>query len=297
MTFREMLKQAEARLTEAGVTDAGYDARVLLERAYHLDTARYLAVSGETPEEYVRDPAERQAAAETFAKDLRKRAERIPLQQILGEVEFYGHVFKVNASVLCPRQDTEVLVEAVIQDPAPGSALLDLCTGSGCIAISVLADREITYALGVDISEEALRVAEFNRRQVLEPEKQDRLTLLRSDLYEAVPEYLRERKLPGFDILVSNPPYIPSRVVDTLEPEVRDHEPRLALDGAEDGLLFYRRLLKDARSFLNPGGRIYFEIGYDQGEAVRRMMEDKGFHDVEVIRDFGGNDRVVKGYV
>ena len=203
----------------------------------------------------------------------------------------------MNASVLCPRQDTEVLVEAVIQDPAPGNALLDLCTGSGCIVISILAAREISHALGVDISEEALRVAEFNRRQVLEPEKQDRLTLLRSDLYEAVPEYLRERKLPGFDILVSNPPYIPSRIMDTLEPEVREHEPRLALDGAEDGLLFYRRLLKDARSFLNPGGRIYFEIGYDQGEAVRRMMEDKGFHDVEVIRDFGGNDRVVKGYV
>ena len=188
-------------------------------------------------------------------------------------------------------------MEAVIQDPAPGNALLDLCTGSGCIVISILAAREISHALGVDISEEALRVAEFNRRQVLEPEKQDRLTLLRSDLYEAVPEYLRERKLPGCDILVSNPPYIPSRIMDTLEPEVREHEPRLALDGAEDGLLFYRRLLKDARSFLNPGGRIYFEIGYDQGEAVRRMMEDKGFHDVEVIRDFGGNDRVVKGYV
>lgn len=297
MTFREMLKQAEVRLTEAGVTDAGYDARVLLERAYHLDTARYLAVSGETPEEYVRDPAARQAAAEAFAKDIRKRAERIPLQQILGEVEFYGHVFKVNAHVLCPRQDTEVLVEAAIQDPAPCNALLDLCTGSGCIAISILADREIKHVLGVDISEEALEVAEFNRTHVLETEKQGRLTLLRSDLYAEVPEYLREQQLPGFDILVSNPPYIPSRVVDTLDPEVRDHEPRIALDGAEDGLLFYRRLLKDAMAYLNPGGRIYVEIGYDQGEAVRRMMENRGFHNVEVIRDFGGNDRVVKGYV
>ena len=210
-----------------------------------------------------------------------------------------GLEFCVSPQVLIPRQDTETLVEQVLADLFPQKRtasdsgrlrLLDLCTGSGCIAISlgVLGNfREIT---GADISREALKVAEKNRRHLLPDcvleEKKMAFRLIESDVFEGLSGEI-------FDVIVSNPPYIPSGVIEGLEPEVRDHEPRIALDGDADGLKFYRKVAEESGRFLSPGGRLYLEIGYDQGEAVSRLLEAAGFIEVNVIKDIPGLDRVV----
>ena len=214
---------------------------------------------------------------------LEKRSAHIPLQQIIGRQSFMGLDFYVDENVLIPRQDTELLVEEALQELHDGMRILDMCTGSGCILLSLLKYSNDCEGIGADISEEALKVAERTRVQL----GLENAAFIRSDLFEAV-----EGK---FDLLVSNPPYICSDVIDTLMPEVREHEPRQALDGSADGLHFYRRILADCRAYLKPGGMLLFEIGYDQGEAVKRLMEENGFLEVEVKKDYGGLDRVVLG--
>ena len=192
--------------------------------------------------------------------------------------------FSVNENVLIPRQDTEILVEEVMKDLHGGCSILDLCTGSGCILISLLRYSNECHGVGVDLSGEALKVAGENAARLIPKED---YAFLEGDLFE---------KVEGrFDVLTSNPPYIPSKVVDGLMPEVRDHEPRMALDGMEDGLHFYRRILKECPPYLNGGAQIFFEIGFDQGEDVKRLMEDAGCMDVRVIKDYAGLDRVVTG--
>ena len=214
---------------------------------------------------------------------LEKRSAHIPLQQIIGRQSFMGLDFYVDENVLIPRQDTELLVEEALKELHDGMRILDMCTGSGCILLSLLKYSNDCEGIGADISEEALKVVERNRVQL----GLENAAFIRSDLFEAV-----EGK---FDLLVSNPPYICSDVIDTLMPEVREHEPRQALDGSADGLHFYRRILAECRAYLKPGGMLLFEIGYDQGEAVKRLMEENGFLEVEVKKDYGGLDRVVLG--
>lgn len=274
MNYREAFETGKGTLAAAGIEEAELDARLLLEEICGTDR-NTLLVHGD------RNVTEEELAQ--YKEMLEKRSAHIPLQQIIGRQSFMGLEFYVDENVLIPRQDTELLVEEALQELHDGMRILDMCTGSGCILLSLLKYSNDCEGIGADISEEALKVAERNRVQL----GLKNAAFIRSDLFEAV-----EGK---FDLLVSNPPYICSDVIDTLMPEVREHEPRQALDGSADGLHFYRRILAECRTYLKPGGILLFEIGYDQGEAVKRLMEENGFLEVEVKKDYGGLDRVVLG--
>ena len=278
MNYRECFEKGKGALADAGIEEAALDARLLLEHICGTDRNTLLVHGDRTvsPEE------EKQ-----YLDAVERRSRRIPLQQITGQQEFMGLPFWVNSNVLIPRQDTEVLVEEVLKHTHDGMRILDMCTGSGCILISILHYSNDCEGLGVDISPPALEVAEENAERLLSGRTGVSARFLQSDLFEAVDG--------KYDILVSNPPYIRSTVVDTLMPEVRDYEPRIALDGEEDGLAFYRRILSDCRKNLKKGGMLFFEIGYDQAEDVKGMMEQSGFLEVTVKKDFGGLDRVVFG--
>lgn len=278
MTYRECYEQGCRTLQAAGIEEAALDARLLLEAVCGTDR-NDLLVHGEQP-----------VAPETEEKYLnwiRQRAEHIPLQQLTGEQGFMGLTFSVNENVLIPRQDTEILVEEVLKELHDGMRVLDMCTGSGCILLSLLHYSNDCEGLGVDLSAEALEVAGRNVLKVLTPEKAEHAHFLQSDLFEKV-----EGK---FEIIVSNPPYIASAEVEKLMPEVRDHEPRMALDGTEDGLYFYRCIIEEAGKHLVSSGMLFFEIGYDQGQAVSELMRTKGYCEVQVVQDYAGLDRVVFG--
>lgn len=275
MTYQQLYAFGKEALREAGVPESDLDARLLLEHACGI-TRSDLYAHGD-----VRADKQREA---TFLELIQKRAKRIPLQHLTGTQDFMGLSFQVNENVLIPRQDTEILVEEVMRDLHGGSAILDLCTGSGCILISLLNYSNDCHGVGVDLSAAALNVARENAGRLI-PDKD--YVFLESDLFEKV-----EGK---FDVLTSNPPYIPSKVVDELMPEVREHEPRMALDGMEDGLHFYRRILRECPPYLNGGANVFFEIGHDQGKAVSDLMKEAGFMEVQVIKDYAGLDRVACG--
>lgn len=285
MTYREAINLGEKVLNMADVADAKIDAWLLLEMVCKIDRSfYYLHMEDEVAEEQLSE----------YEIALRKRAEHVPLQYIVGEAEFMGLKFKVNSNVLIPRQDTETLVEQVLQEQKdPDIRLLDLCTGSGCIALSLAVMGGYRDVTAADLSEAALKVAAENADHLLQERRKEgcRFTLRRGDLFEALK--------PGerFDVLTSNPPYIPTEVVRGLEPEVKDHEPWMALDGTEDGLAFYRRIVHESKAWLNPGACIYLEIGYDQGEAVSRLLEAAGFCNIQVIKDLPGLDRVVRAEI
>ncbi len=278
MTYRECYEQGCRTLQAAGIEEAALDARLLLETVCGTDR-NDLLVHGEQP---VAPEAE-----EKYLNWIRQRAEHIPLQQLTGEQDFMGLTFSVNEHVLIPRQDTEILVEEVLKELHDGMRVLDMCTGSGCILLSLLHYSNDCEGLGVDLSAEALEVAGRNVLKVLTPEKAEHAHFLQSDLFEKV-----EGK---FEIIVSNPPYIASAEVEKLMPEVRDHEPRMALDGTEDGLYFYRRIIEEAGKYLVSSGMLFFEIGYDQGQAVSELMRTEGYCEVQVVQDYAGLDRVVFG--
>ncbi len=279
MRYRECYQKGVSLLKAAGVPDAALDAELLLEHVCGTTRSDLLAhgdreVPGGQVEEY-------QAL-------LGLRASRIPLQHITGEQEFMGLSFQVNEHVLIPRQDTEILVEQALKILKPGMNILDMCTGSGCILISLLYYGKGCRGTGVDVSAKALEIAEGNGRQLLDDRVlQAPLCWVQSDLFtEVTGEY---------DVIVSNPPYIPTKVTRELMPEVRDHEPLQALDGKEDGLFFYRCIAGQAGEYLKPGGWIFFEIGWDQATDVSELMLQSGFQDVKVIKDYAGLDRVVCG--
>ena len=219
--------------------------------------------------------------AEDYLHLLKRRGEHMPLQYLTGEAWFYGYSFRVNQHVLIPRQDTEVLVEEALKRAMPGMRILDLCTGSGCILLSVLKEASVT-GVGTDISPEALLVAELNRKRL-----GVHASWIESDLFE---------KVGGtFQMILSNPPYIRSSVISELDPEVREHEPLQALDGQEDGLYFYRKIVKESGGYLSPGGWLCLEIGYDQGEDLQHLLKAHGYIEIEIIKDLAGNDRVAVG--
>ena len=278
MTYRECYEKGSRILNEAGIEEFTLDARLLLEAVCGTNR-NDLLVHGEQPVE--------PEAEEKYFGWIGKRAGRIPLQQLTGEQDFMGLTFTVNENVLIPRQDTEILVEEVLKELHDGMRILDMCTGSGCILLSLLHYSNDCEGLGVDLSAEALEVAGRNVLKVLTPEKAEHAHFLQSDLFEKV-----EGK---FEIIVSNPPYIASAEVEKLMPEVRDHEPRMALDGTEDGLHFYRRIIEEAGKHLVSSGMLFFEIGYDQGQAVSELMRTEGYCDVQVVQDYAGLDRVVFG--
>ena len=327
MTYSEVYCDGREKLEESGVPEAALDARLLLEHV--CGTSRNdLLVHGDAPvteENYL-----------TYEALINRRSQRIPLQQLTGVQYFMGLEFLVNEHVLIPRQDTEVLVEEALKNLHDGMRVLDLCTGSGCILISLLRYSNGCQGVGTDISREALTAAEENACRLLGGEEfSDRKAFLymegfsdgedlliggdlsdREDLSDAegfsvgedlsdgdastaslrfIESDLFETVEGTFDMIVSNPPYIPSSVVETLMPEVRDHEPRLALDGSEDGLMFYRRITQECGKYLTRGGMLFFEIGHDQAEAVSALMEKAGFLEIQVIKDYAGMDRVVFG--
>lgn len=275
MTYQQLFAYGKKILEEAGIGEHDLDARLLLEFTCKITRSDLLAHGD-------REATDAQEA--DFRRLIAKRAERIPLQHLTGTADFMGMTFLVNENVLIPRQDTEILVEEVMRDLHGGSAILDLCTGSGCILISLLHYSNECHGVGCDLSEKALKVARENAAYLI-PRKD--YQFVQGDLFENV-----EGK---FDVLTSNPPYIPSSVIEGLMPEVRDHEPRMALDGAEDGLLFYRRILAECPPYLNGGAQVFFEIGSDQGVAVSELMKEHGFQEVSVIKDYAGLDRVVRG--
>ena len=272
----ETLREAERRgaeiLAAAGREEAAQTARLLLCHLLNYNFTDYVLAR-----EDLLSPLD----AAHYEELLTRRASGVPLQYLTREQNFCGLSLYVDERVLIPRQDTECLVEEVLRDGAGGD-LLDLCTGSGCIPLALLKHGNFSCALGADISVEALAVAEINRvRTGLA------LSLRQSDLFSEIPE--------RFDVITANPPYIESAEIETLSVEVRNHEPRLALDGAADGLAFYRRLAAESGAHLKPGGRLYLEIGMSQGAAVASLLKAAAFSDIQIIRDLAGRDRIVKG--
>ena len=346
--WADVLNYGKKILKNAGIVEADLDAWYLFGQIFGISRAQYFLCAREN---IAGSTAQKMAAQEqtgnslesknaldcvelwlkeklsAYENTLKKRASRIPLQQILGQQEFMGLTFFVNEHVLIPRQDTETLVELVLNEQKDKDvSILDMCTGSGCIAVSLKKLGGYACVEGADISEEALKVAKRNSEEILEnsdavssrteqiqnctnltnnQNKQNNsaerkiseasklsqagVTFSHSDMFSNFPE------TEQFDVIISNPPYIPSAVIEELEPEVRDHEPRGALDGTADGLYFYRILAEECAKHLTPGGHVYFEIGYDQGMAVKELLDNHGFKDTRVIQDLAGKDRVVCG--
>ena len=350
--WADVLNYGKKILKNAGIVEADLDAWYLFEQSFGISRAQYFLCAREnivgstaqkmTAQEQTGNSLESKNALDcvelwlkeklsAYENALKKRVARIPLQQIIGQQEFMGLSFFVNEHVLIPRQDTETLVELVLQEQKDKDiSILDMCTGSGCIAVSLKKLGGYAHVEGADISEESLKVAKRNSEEILEnndvnndavnsrteqiqnctnltnnQNKQDNseermvsevrrvsqtgVTFRRSDMFSSF------RGTEQFDVIVSNPPYIPSAVIEELEPEVRDHEPRGALDGTADGLYFYRILAEECAKHLTPGGHVYFEIGYDQGAAVKELLDIHGFKDTRVIQDLAGKDRVVCG--
>ncbi len=277
MTVRDFLTLAGERLDHAGIEDPRFEALLILEEAAGFGRAAALA----HPEEEL--DARQAARCEEL---LGRREQGEPMAYLTGRQEFMGLEFHVGPAVLIPRADTETLAEEALRHLHDGMRILDLCTGSGAVALSLLHYSNDTTAMATDIDAAALAAAGENAAALGLAE---RVRFSETDLFP--PEAERE----AYDLITANPPYIPTGEIGSLMRDVRDHEPRIALDGGADGLMFYRRITAQAPAWLHNDGWLLVEIGYDQGESVRRMFEEAGFHEVEVAQDLGGHDRVVKG--
>lgn len=281
-TYRELYEEGRRILEQAGLPDAALDARFLLEEVCGTNLQTLLVF----PEKKVTEEEVNQ-----YRAFIQRRKDREPTAMILGEWDFMGLTFRLNKSTLIPEQDTEVLVETALEelkrrglgeDPL---RILDLCTGSGCILLSLLHELRNAGGLGTDLSEEALEAA---RENAVRLGLQERAAFRQGDLWEPVGD---ER----FDLIVSNPPYVPTEVIPTLEPEVRCGEPYAALDGGEDGLVFYRRIMREAAGHLKPSGIIIVESGFDEAPQIAALMQDQKLRGIRTVKDYGGLDRVVLG--
>ena len=281
-TYRELYEEGRRVLEQAGLPDAALDARFLLEEVCGTNLQTLLVF----PEKKVTEEEVNQ-----YRAFIQRRKDREPTAMILGEWDFMGLTFRLNKSTLIPEQDTEVLVETALEElkrRGLGEAplrILDLCTGSGCILLSLLHGLRNAGGLGTDLSEEALEAA---RENAVRLGLQERAAFRQGDLWEPVGD---ER----FDLIVSNPPYVPTEVIPTLEPEVRCGEPYAALDGGEDGLVFYRRIMREAAGHLKPSGIIIVESGFDEAPQIAALMQDQKLRGIRTVKDYGGLDRVVLG--
>ena len=283
ITLRKLLDEGCACLLDRGIADAKTDSWLLLSKYFKISRLDYL-IAPDTP-----------AAPEgilPYREAIALRAEGMPLQYITGEQEFMGLPFMVNENVLIPRQDTEILVETVLKNMPEDASVLDMCTGSGCILLSLMAMKPCAFGDGADLSTRALEVARKNELGVralenapLMPGDSPRVRWIHSNLFENIWD--------RYDVIVSNPPYIPSDEIPSLMTEVRSHEPYMALDGSSDGLEFYRKIGASAPGYLTERGMLFFEIGWNQAEAVCRILERSGFCQIQVKKDLAGLDRVV----
>lgn len=272
ITYRQLLQEGTGILQEAGIQEAEIDSWLLLEYVTGMDRSFYFLKSEKEAEE------EEKAV---YRKLIRQRAGHIPLQYLTGVQEFMGLPFWVNQDVLVPRQDTECLVETALAY-VKGKKVLDLCTGSGCIAVSVAVFGQVKECYAVDLSEKALETARKNAKR-----HHAEITFIKSDLFEDVAGV--------YDVILSNPPYIPDKVIEGLSEEVRKYEPYMALNGGSDGLSFYRKITKESKEHLSEGGMLFYEIGCEQAEDVRKIMQAEGFCDILCKKDYAGNDRVIYG--
>lgn len=272
MTYREALNGAKELLRRAKTDDCETDARILLSYAAGADrTHLYTHADEELSDDIY----------EAYTQLINKRCAHVPTQLITGVQDFMGFEFEVDASVLIPRLDTEFLVEEALKEIYDGARVLDLCCGSGCIIISLVKLSNNIEAFASDISDAALGLTQKNAKKLGAEVK-----VIKSDLFSAIDE--------KFDFIISNPPYIKSGEIPKLMEEVRDYEPHGALDGGDDGLLFYRRIAKEAQDKLCGGGMLIMETGFDEGQAVKEIFESHGYKNIEIYKDYSGNERVVK---
>ena len=271
MIYGEAYQIGCARLEASGIKEAKLDARLLLEFICETNRNDLLV----HPERKISDAQEKQ-----YLSFVERRAMGEPLQYITGEQEFMGLTFMTDPSTLIPRQDTETLVEEVLLYLHDGMEILDVCTGSGCILLSLLKYSNDCRGVGCDLNPEAVALAERNAEALgLEA------SFVQSDLFD---------KVAGkFDLIVSNPPYIETEVIQTLDTVVKGYEPHTALDGGKDGLDFYRRLVTEAKRYLRKEGMLFFEIGYNQAESVSQLLAEAGYREITVKKDLAGLDRVV----
>ena len=273
VTIAEIYRSTKDRLSAGGISEPDTEAGLLLEIYLNVSKSDLLLNGDREPDV---------KALEDFEKAVSERLTRRPLWYIVGKAPFMGLEFNVDERVLIPRADTEILVEEALRVLNDGSRILDMCTGSGCILLSLLKYSNDCKGLGVDLSEGALEVAKSNAALILGEEADVRF--IQSDLFEDVEGQ--------FEMIVSNPPYIASDVCDTLMSEVKDFEPRMALDGDKSGLVFYEKIIPEAKKRLTIGGNLLLEIGYDQGDAVRNLLEKEGFIEIQIIKDYAHLDRV-----
>lgn len=293
MTYDEALKWGKSRLETVCNIEKDADAWQLFEFVAKMDRTKFFMERNEEISEDI---------FEKYKRCINKRKEHYPVQYITNIQSFMGFDFYVDESVLVPRPETEELVVCTenllskrfeerkggLQPFAGSPDVLDMCTGSGCIAISLKLRNDNINVTGVDISNEALNVAVRNCEQL-----NAKVSFVQSDLFSVLEErgVINDR----FDIIVSNPPYIETKEIETLMSEVKDYEPVIALDGCEDGLYFYRKIVEQSVNYLKSGGYLIFEIGCSQGEAVSKIMRDNGFSNIEVRKDLSGLDRIVFG--
>lgn len=287
MTLRQMLEQGRLELIQAGVPEPEENAWYLMQSCFSDKDFSYRRSDYFLHQE---DEAD-ETVQRRFFTAVQKRSQRIPLEYILGYTEFMGLVFEVDENVLIPRQDTELLVETAVPFCA-GKRVLDLCTGSGCIGLSIAVAGTPDEVILSDISEKALETAGRNLQRLqreygLLLHTKQGISIICGDLWESVQG--------TYDVIVSNPPYIETREIPELMPEVKTYEPKSALDGGVEGMDFYHRIVERALEYLNQGGMLFLEIGYNQGESVRTLMKRQGFSDVRVSKDLAGHDRVVAG--
>ncbi len=278
LTYRQMCHNGAAILADAGITDAEYDSFALLEYITGMDRTAYILNGSKSV------PGD---IAERYDAVIDRRSSHIPLQHITGQAWFYGRSFNVNSDVLVPRQDTEVLVSEALKVINAKDSVLDMCTGSGCIIITLALEKKLGRALGADISEAALKVALGNREKL----GADDVTFVKSNIFSDI--NVNDEEL--FDVIVSNPPYIATGEIETLTEEVRIHDPYIALDGLEDGLYFYREITQQSMNYIKSGGWLLYEIGCTQAHDVSDIMSEYGYSNIKVIKDLAGLDRVVMG--
>lgn len=273
-----MLNAGKDRLQQAGVPEPATDSELIWEYVSGMDKLHILL----NKEQEVDAETERH-----FRELIDIRSTRKPLQYITGVQNFMGMDFSVSENVLIPRQDTEILAEQVLsvlhligKNRIP--SLLDLCCGSGCVGLAVRAIWKHVNVTLSDISEDAVALAKKNANQLHVD-----CDIIKGDLFENITE--------RYDMIVSNPPYIESQTIEELMPEVRDFEPRLALDGASDGLAYYRRIVRESENYIKNEGYLFFEIGNHQAYDVQQLLVDAQYEDIHVVKDFSGNDRVIYG--